>query len=110
MDSLGSAQAMAAYCSSVNVVGFMALPHHKLADADLWEHQPDQTPRQRLLKRAAIEGLLLGREEYHHPPGIIDGPVAIASLGGNGSAERVLQLAVFKGGINTCLRDGTGEI
>src|SRR3954467_10767952 len=102
MDSLGSAQAMAAYCSSVNVVGFMALPHHKLADADLRCHQPDQPPRQRLRERAAVKGLLLRREQQHHPTGMIDGPVAIASLGGNGLAERVLQLAVFKGGINTC--------
>jgi hypothetical protein len=72
-----SALAMAAaIISSVNWTSAMPLltkSDAKRPDPDLRRHQPDQTPGERFLERAAIIRPLLRRAQGHHAAGMIDG-------------------------------------
>ncbi len=84
--------------------------HDKRPHAELRRHQPHQTPGQRLCERATVKGLFLWRKQQHHPRRVVDGPIAAAAAGGDGSPERVLQLAPFECRINASLGDSAGEI
>jgi hypothetical protein len=74
--ALAMAAAMAAAIissvSSTSAMPLLTKADAKWPDPDLRRHQPDQTPGERFLARAAIKRPLLRRAQGHHPAGMID--------------------------------------
>ena len=57
--------------------------HQQRPHTNLRRHQPDQAPGQRFLEGLPEKRLFLGREQHHHPAGMIDGPIAGAAARGD---------------------------
>jgi hypothetical protein len=70
--ALAMAAAIISSVSSTSAMPLLTKADAKRPDPDLRRHQPDQTPGERFLERAAIKRPLLRRAQGHHSAGMID--------------------------------------